>query len=93
MTFTTKIIFEAVSEHGTPDDFLGIDGDRFVVITHADNADKLADTVTEQFQQGARAFYTFSDAQQGGILVNEGTDKEQLAPLMELHIKNTRTEV
>ena len=92
MTFTTKIIFEAVSEHGTPDDFLGIDGDRFVVITHSDDPDTLAETVNERFQQGARAFYTFSDAQQGGILTDEGTDTEELTPMMQLRTKSTRAE-
>ena len=92
MTFATKIIFETVSERGTPDDFLGIQDDQFVVITHSDDPDAIAQTIADQFHQGARAFYTFTDADQGGILVNEGESDERLLPLMKLNIQSAEAQ-
>jgi DNA-binding response OmpR family regulator len=83
MGFAAKSILESVAQHGTPDDFVGIEGDSFVVLTHGDDLDAILATVTEKFRHGARAFYTFADVQQGGILLGEG-QTEELIPLMEL---------
>jgi DNA-binding response OmpR family regulator len=85
MAFAAKSIYEAVSEYGTPDDFIGLVGDQFVIFSHTQQPQALYDAMTEHFREGVRAFYTFTDVEQGGILLNEGQDDERLVPLMELH--------
>lgn len=84
IAFAARTIREAISLHGTANDFIGIVGDEFLVITYADNPNALAGEMTAAFNEGARAFYNFSDADQGGVKVNEGTADEHLVPIMQL---------
>ena len=77
-----NIIRSVIAENGTQHDFIGIIDDRFVVITHADAADTVEAAVCQRFDEQVRAFYSFVDAERGGILVNEGQPGERLVPLM-----------
>lgn len=85
MAFAAKCIHEGVSTHGTPNDFIGLAGDQFVIFSFTQQPQALYDAMTEKFREGVRAFYTFTDVDQGGILINEGKDDEAIVPLMELH--------
>ena len=73
-----------LSEHGTASDFVGIVKDELVVITHGEKADELENAIKSRFAEEVRAFYSFIDVDQGGILLNEGEDNQQLVPLMTL---------
>lgn len=76
-------IQRAVSQLGTPDDFVGISGDEFIVLTHADGVDGLDDTIKSTFADEIKAFYTFVDVDQGGVLLNQDQPDEILVALME----------
>lgn len=88
MGFAAKTIHEALSVGGTENDFIGIVGDEFVVMTYAPDSNALIGKLTEAFNKGAKAFYTFADVERGGILVNVGTTSERLVPIMQLeHVR------
>ena len=72
-----------VSQLGTPDDFVGISTDDFIVLTHADAVDELDETIKKTFAEEVKAFYTFVDVDQGGVILNIGQPDEKLIALME----------
>lgn len=84
MEFAARAIHEAVSERGTSFDFVGIDGDRFVVLTHTGDPRLLVRGVKESFERGVRAFYSWQDAERGGIILRDSNGREQLSPLLAL---------
>ncbi|MEO1443871.1 MAG: hypothetical protein AAFV33_25955, partial [Chloroflexota bacterium] len=86
LEFGAKCIYEAVTEHGTPEDFVGYLDGKFVIVTKVDDPDEMLAHTVGQFNEGARAFYTFIDVDNNGILVNEGTANEHLEPLMQLEV-------
>lgn len=61
MAFTGRTIYEVVSQMGTPDDFVGIDGDRFVVITQSGSANAIAYAIRARFDEAIHTFYPFQD--------------------------------
>ncbi|MFZ4813825.1 MAG: response regulator [Phototrophicaceae bacterium] len=79
-----KTIREALLVNGTPQDFIGIREDQFVVMSYADSSVGLPEKLIAAFNKEVRAFYTFTDVEQGGILQNDGQPSEQLVPLMTL---------
>jgi archaellum component FlaF (FlaF/FlaG flagellin family) len=56
------------------------------VLTKVDDADALLKQAVQTFNEGSRAFYTFIDVDQNGIIVNEGDTNEYLAPLMQMTV-------
>lgn len=84
MNHAGQIILQTVSELGTENDFVGIHDDEFVVLTSSNHADQIAQTIRSRFQEEVRAFYTFLDADRGGILIPGNSGGEVLAPLMTL---------
>jgi PleD family two-component response regulator len=86
MAYAAKCLFETVVQHGTPDDFVGYIDNRFIVLTKVDDADALLKQAVQTFNEGSRAFYTFIDVDQNGIIVNEGDTNEYLAPLMQMTV-------
>lgn len=82
--FTARIVREAVKTHGTADDFIGLLGDEFVVMSSTAKADTLRDDILRRFKEGINAFYSFSDVERGALLLNPGTPQEKLAPLMQM---------
>ncbi len=89
--FAAKSVYEAMIEYGTANDFIGVLNDSFVVLTQTDAPEDLVNLIQDSFRQGARAFYTFADVQQGGIVQNEGTVDQHFVPLMELELQTTAT--
>lgn len=81
LAFTAQAICEVVSQQGTPDDFVGIEGDRFVILTHSGTGELIADTIDHSFQDVVRSFYSYRDADSGQISVGG-----QRVPLMSLAI-------
>ena len=74
----------SVAGRGTADDFVGLLGDEFVVLTAATAPDTLRDNILKRFKDGINAFYSFNDVERGNLLLNAGTPQEKPAPLMEL---------
>jgi GGDEF domain-containing protein len=85
ISYAAKTIQQAVSTLGTSDDFVGIADNEFVLLTHTSDAARLEDGIKNKFDDGIRAFYSFLDADRGGILINAGSDDERLVPLMSIH--------
>jgi len=82
--FTARVIREAVTAHGTADDFIGLLGDEFVILTGSENATKLREDILKRFNAGINAFYAFNDVERGSLILNPGTPQEKQAPLMQL---------
>ncbi len=84
LSFAGKLIQDMVSQSGTQDDFVGIQGDEFVILTHAGDVQKIDEQIKSKFASSAKTFYTFADAERGGVLLHPNTDAETLVPLMTL---------
>ncbi len=80
--YAGRAIQEVVSAMGTPNDFVGVVEDRFIVLTHANNADDLKTAIQQPFADGAKLFYSFKDMEQGGFTLHPGTADEHFVPLM-----------
>lgn len=77
-------IQRVMSELGTPDDFVGIEENDFIVLTHSQDIDTLDETIKQRFANEIKAFYTFIDVDRGGVLLHQGKDNEQLVDIMDL---------
>lgn len=82
--FAAHCIQTVVRSEGTPDDFIGVEGDTFVVLTHTPDPAELAARMKAEFDLGVKAFYSFVDIDRGGLAVRNGWAGEVLAPLMHL---------
>jgi CheY-like chemotaxis protein len=82
LNYAGNLIQKILSEHGSEDDFVGIRDDEFIVLTHVNDVETLDARIKEQFANEARAFYSFIDADQGGLVINPGQDDEHVVPLM-----------
>lgn len=82
--FTARLIRDVIARQGTADDFVGLLGDEFVLLTTGPNAGAIKATIRQRFQDGINAFYAFSDVERDGLLLNPGTDQERIVPLMQL---------
>lgn len=80
--YAGKCIQEVMSSEGTPDDFVGVIENQFVILTHVENPPKLEAAIKARFEEGVKAFYNFIDVDRGGVLLEPGTAHERLAPLM-----------
>ena len=61
LIFLADIIRETVEGHGTVNDFIGQASDNdFIVITAADSAATVCNTITERFNTDSRTFYPFN---------------------------------
>jgi DNA-binding response OmpR family regulator len=79
-----KTIRDVLAEQSLSESFIGIIGDEFMVATKATDVQLLENTIKDRFQKQVKTFYTFSDADKGGILLDEGTDTERFVPIMSL---------
>lgn len=77
-----KTIRDALSENSIG--FVGILGDDIYFATFQVDPAPLIYTMQTAFSQQVRAFYTFADAERGGILGDPGGEQEQLIPMMTL---------
>ncbi len=81
-----SMIQRILVEMGTPDDFAGIQGDDFVVLTDSQHVNEIQETIRAKFNESVKAFYNFADVTRGGLLVNPNTDDEELVPFMTLKL-------
>ena len=70
LRFTAMLLGEVVDELGSNDDFIGhVSGDNFIVITSEENVAAISQHLKERFASEILAHYSFTDRQQGHLLV------------------------
>lgn len=86
VTFAARAIHNALIACGTVDDFIGMAGDQFVVLTYARDVRPFMREFQTAFNSGVRAFYAIRDVERGGVVLHDDDGLEQLAPLMSLSV-------
>jgi PleD family two-component response regulator len=82
----SMVMNEAINELGTGDDFLGHPAnDNFLIITHAEDAKKIKERITEKFNEAVKQHYSFIDRERGYMLAPQGNSEKQV-PLMSLSV-------
>jgi DNA-binding response OmpR family regulator len=85
-----KTIRDVLSELGQNDAFVGIENNSFVVfVKKADTAD-VEKRIADRFNEQVKAFYSYADANQGGIVLHKGEANETFVPMMSLTTGNPR---
>ena len=84
---TARILIRTVQKSGNPDDFIGhIGGDDFVIITTPVLADKVSQTIIDDFENTVTGFYNETDRKNGFITAHDRQGKEQRIPLLSISI-------
>lgn len=88
LRFTSLLITNVVAEKGTGEDFIGhAGGDNFVLITsRLDRADEIRSMLQSRFRSEVKSHYAYTDRQQGGARLDDGSGVEKLYPLMTLAV-------
>jgi DNA-binding response OmpR family regulator len=84
LAHAARTIQQMLSEKGTENDFVGIVNDDFIVLTQSKTPDEVVEAIRQKFNREVPAFYSFMDADRGGILVNDGVNGEKLVPIMHI---------
>ncbi len=70
--YAARVIQQVISTRGTPDDFIGVQGDEFLILTSAPYADHIQTEIIAHFDEGISAFYSFTDLERGVSMVTLG---------------------
>lgn len=85
--FMALLLSEVIDELGTPDDYAGHPGrDNFILITHAEDYERVRDRLVERFNDEVQQHYSFIDRERGYIPVPDGSYGERHEPLMTLTV-------
>lgn len=79
-----KTIRDTLSEMGLNNTFVGIQDDEFIVLTNDPKTSELETQIATVFADKVRTFYSFKDAERGGILLEAEDGTEKLVPMMTL---------
>jgi diguanylate cyclase (GGDEF)-like protein len=80
-----RALRQALEREGRPSDFLGhMGGDKFVIITHPDRAQRIAQAASQVFATSTADFYTPSDREQGHMVIIDRQGALTHAPLCSL---------
>jgi DNA-binding response OmpR family regulator len=79
-----KTIRDTLSELGQNDAFVGINNNDFVVFVKKSDTASVEKRVTERFSEQVKAFYSYADASQGGIMLYKDEPEESFVPIMSL---------
>ena len=80
-----RALRQALEREGRPGDFLGhMGGDKFVIITHPDRAQRIARAASQVFTESTTDFYTPSDREQGHMVIIDRQGALTHAPLCSL---------
>lgn len=82
-----NIISDTLARFGTGDDFLGIQGNDFVLFTHTEDFEGMVTNFSDKFKARAKTFYNFTDADRGNLILFVGTERETTAPLMQFEVQ------
>jgi PleD family two-component response regulator len=84
---TTRILAGESGQGGGAESFMGYNGGgRFLIVTTAEKAAAMSETLVAQFAQEAQLHYSFRDRERGHMLLRDGDDERQV-PLMHLDVK------
>ncbi|MCU0475702.1 MAG: response regulator [Anaerolineae bacterium] len=90
--FTAALLSEIVEQEGTNDDYVGHPGrDNFVVISHADNVQRLQEEIVGRFAREVKQHYSFIDRERGYVLVPDAMG-ERRVDLMALSVGAVSTQ-
>jgi diguanylate cyclase (GGDEF)-like protein len=82
-----RLVTETVHEVAGPAGFVGhVGGDDFVVLVDPDQAELVAKTLCERFDEQARALYDAADAERGSIEVRDRQGNLKSFPLLTLSV-------
>lgn len=87
--FAGQCVQEVISQQGTQADFIGVADNEFVIFTHASDPHDIETQIKDYFAENIKAFYSFVDVDQGGVILEPGTAHERLAPLMSFNTVKT----
>jgi DNA-binding response OmpR family regulator len=65
-------IQQVISVRGTPDDFIGVQGDVFLILTGASDVEAIKAEIIGHFAEDIHTFYNFADLERGVALVTLG---------------------
>ncbi|MEO0562151.1 MAG: response regulator [Chloroflexota bacterium] len=90
--FMALLIGEVIDEAGTPNDYVGHPGrDNFVVISHADDAERLKQHLVDRFDEEVKQHYSFIDREREYILAPQPDGSEKQTSLMTLSVGSVST--
>ncbi len=90
LLFTAHLIGEVMEEHECAGDFVGhFGGPDFLIVTHSESAEQVAQTLTSRFNEEVLSFYNFMEREQGYITVENAYGDMIQAPLMRLNVRIT----
>jgi len=82
-----QIVFEGISLHGNPDDFIGhIGGDDFIIVSSVDKIDEICRYITNNFDQRIPAYYHPEDRTRGYITTIDRKGNKKMFPIMTVSI-------
>jgi DNA-binding response OmpR family regulator len=79
-----KTIRDVLSEAGQNDAFVGIENNDFVVLVKKGDTSEVERHITDRFNEQVKTFYSYADANQGGIILRKGEEDETFVPMMSL---------
>ncbi len=87
LALAAKVLTETIADFGTQDDFIGSSGDNtFAVFTHTRDIQGFRDSLIQNFKARIESVYSFSDLEQGYIVVGKDTLQEEHIPLMHIEL-------
>jgi len=87
LRFIGMLLGEVVDQLGTSNDFIGhAGGDNFILITSADSAAAIKQTIKARFGEEVQTHYNFIDRQQGYVVAPDKSGQMQQVPLMTMAI-------
>lgn len=88
-----RILVDQVQRHGGPDDFVGhIGGDDFVIVTHPEHAESLAEALVADFDRVSPEMYDEADRIRAYVEVANRRHMMERFPLMSLTVALVDTE-
>lgn len=75
-----QTIRDVLSDSGRNNDFVGIEDEKFILLSDSPDMKTLEEKITSNFKEKVRAFYSFADAERGGIILPD----ETFVPMMSL---------
>ena len=83
VSMAANVLTNAIAEHGSEQDFIGVKGENiFTIFTSTANIKQLEESVKSNFKTRAETLYKFTDVAQGHIIVNNSGLDTQEIPLM-----------
>jgi GGDEF domain-containing protein len=87
LKFAARLVREVVHQLGTDEDFIGHPAnDTFLILTSMADVPALAGRLRERFNSDVQAHYSFTDREQGYVLIRDHTGQLVQAPLMTMTV-------